>query len=169
MRIFVAWLLLSLLSFYWIGGQLLHHINISCDISLERQMNQEEKRLSQHLHTLTGIDRSVLIIQDEELDLSGIGYSGTFLFNEVVNGKPIYYIVETSQATQIVEVDKNIHTPLDDLEYSVSFDHLFPKYLNAIELPLLHQQDLFCTKNFPVEAIIDGIEPCTPTPPPRLG
>ena len=170
MRFLVSWFLLSLLSFYWIGGQLLQHVTLSEEIELERQMNSEEERLSHQLHTLTGIDRSVLIIQDEELDLSGIGYTGTFLFNEVVNGKPVYYIVETEQPTAVVEVRKDIHTPNQDLEHSLLLEHMFPKYVNALEdcvIATLIEPEV--KPNFGYVGTLKSMEPSIPTPPPRLG
>ncbi|MCB0662240.1 MAG: hypothetical protein KDC24_05850 [Saprospiraceae bacterium] len=169
MRHLVAWLLLSLLSFYWIGGQLLHHFTVSYEVELERKMDNTEARLSHQLHTLTGIDRSVLIIQDEELDLSEIGYSGTFLFNEVVNGKPVYYIVETSQPTAVVEVNQNLHTPNKDLEHTMVLEHMFPKYFNAFEkIEIATFSEPAVVNNFYYTGIFKGVESSIPTPPPRF-
>lgn len=169
MRNLVAWLLLSLLSFYWIGGQLLHQITISYEIKLERSMSQEEQHLSQRLHSNTGVDRSVLIIQDDDIDLSGIGYSGTFVFNEIVDGSPVYYIVETSQSTTVVKVNKNFHTPIGGHDDSISFEHLFPKYFNSLTATAKTALNIVQSENFSQEICFHSVVHSVPTPPPRLG
>jgi hypothetical protein len=171
MRILIAWLLLALLSTYWIGGQLLHHVTESHNIELRMEMDAREAAISSQLKEQTGIDREIRILDDSSFDFTSLGYSGTFLFNGGSEDNSYYYVIESNPVKYLqVEFSKENHTPINDLEKTIVFDQLFPKFLwQASTENAFNLTNESISANFSYSANFPNPWETITTPPPRLG
>ena len=96
MRPYLAWLLLILTSFQWIGGRLCYKVIYSVEIS--RQMNEAEMAVAESLMSETGIEAHVQILDRTEINIDGIGYSNFFLFSREMEGETVYYQLNSAPA-----------------------------------------------------------------------
>lgn len=91
MRPQLAWLLLFLTSFQWVGGRMVYRVVYTVEV--KRQMNEAENAVSEAVRAETGIEAHVEIFDRAEVNIDGIGYSGFFMFSREMDGNPVYFQV----------------------------------------------------------------------------
>lgn len=167
MRPILAWLLLFLTSFQWIGGRLCYKVIYTVEIS--RQMNAAEQALAESIQAETGIIAHVEVLERSEIDIDGIGYSNFFMFSGNVDGETLYYKVN---ADPVDLFDHEIFAGQSGSEEkspkTAFLDRLFSDFLlQRADLPITPKVFVLPARNFH-SLVLPDISPLPfPSPPPE--
>jgi hypothetical protein len=166
-RPILAWLLLLLTSFQWIGGRLCYKVIYTVEIS--RQMNEAEQALAESIQHETGIIAQVEVLERSEIDIDGIGYSNFFMFSGNVDGETVYYKVNSDPVDLF---DHEIYAGQPGSEENspkmVLLDRLFSDFLlQQAGLPITPKVFVLPARNFHSVDLSDIFPLSSPTPPPE--
>jgi len=167
MRPFNAWLLLSIISFQWIGGYI--SVKFIYSIELERQMSVTEKKLAELVAAEVGMDTYVKILDDVELAARGAGYGTFFPFSQKMDSTTVYYLIE-SDKINIIDKEFIVHNATRNTTDKIApIKRLFSIFtvqddgFHLKTLPI-HQS----TTNFSTQKLTHIFYPSILTPPPKF-
>lgn len=104
MRVFIAWLLLTIATFQWFGSYF--SFKLRRDVVVEYQMNFLENSISERLENETGLVLSLKTTSPEYIEK--MGYDNKFIVTQEVEGKEIQFIVDDSHK-QILHLEEEPH------------------------------------------------------------
>ncbi len=127
MKPILAWTLLLLISFQWIGVHVC--FKITTLIESTNIMNNTEQCIASSLELETGIKTEIQIIDVSEINTEKIGYSGTFIFSKTIDNQPVHYTIQTNTPTQqqeiIINNPQNSTSDIPIILLNKSFQQLF--------------------------------------------
>lgn len=118
MRIFGAWLFLSVTLFHWIGTLLCFEAVYY--IETRHNMNALEQALANAIQTRTGAEATIKVLDADTLLPKGYVYGNYFAFSEEVEGQTVFYtVIEPADAATYEAVSVPPANPLTDCEQAI--------------------------------------------------
>lgn len=167
MKPILAWLLLALVSFQWIGGHV--YFRISNFVEHTFQMSETEHTISELLEAETGIETDIEIIEVHPAQLEDIGYSNTFIFTKKIDGEEVDYTIKTNTDFQEQETLYGGENHHPDNSKSKILGKLFsPLFYQDIFILLPKITIEYVQSSFRVAILRTLFKADTPSPPPNV-
>jgi hypothetical protein len=165
---FLAWSLLSLLFTQQVAGRV--YMSVEYAVEIESAMNDTEASIADMIHEDTGIETTVRIHDEAQVNhLFTLGYGAPFISTEVVDGDTAYFSVQHDpvQTTNYTQVLKMPEHPDNKSGQQVSLEKWFPDFcFDHIDLSVKHNI-VPCIIRFPFEATFTVSHLSMPSPPPE--
>lgn len=167
-KAFLAWSLLLLLFTQQVAGRV--YMSVEYAVEFEASMTVNEASIAGLIHEDTGIETSVRIHDDEQVNhLFSLGYGAPFIATEVVDGDTAYFSVQHDpvQTTNYTHILKIPDHPDSKSGQQVSLEKWFPDFcFDHLDLSTM-KYSVPCMIRFPFESTITVSHLSMPSPPPE--
>lgn len=166
MKIFYAWLLLSISTVQWIGSHLC--FEVSYLVKTERRMSEAEAAIAEELAAETGLDTKVKILDPDRLVPRGHVYGDFFAFSKNHGDTTVYYAMEKdTSSVSYDQVSSHTVPQQENPGKTALLKSLFQEFtLPSTALPSRSWEPSNKTENFRLIALQGAGGRPTPTPPP---
>jgi len=166
MRIFYAWLLLSISAFQWIGGYVC--FEVSYFIEVQRQMSETEQLIADGVKEETGVETSVKILHDEQFGQRGIIYSNFFAFSHDIDEETVYFTLEETGTVDYEQVTRHQQPRGGDEEKAAHLKSLHQDFTVPVNSFPIATTGAVPATNFQIKGYLPNPDLSTLSPPPDV-